>query len=157
MRFDRLPVRWKAGRVGKGLKQRLTFSRRRSHFLQARVGDLEFEQARGVQRTAAQRRTTSSRLNSLNSTATTADASTTLSLTIFADQPSRFVPPRQTEIAHSRDNLVNAKPASRGFRRMVDQRPQFALQRPVIGLGSLAQALHLLLGHALDRKIDPQL
>src|SRR5580693_878904 len=107
----------------------------------------------GARRVAPRSRgTISSRLRSLKSKATTADASTTLSVTVFADEPRRFVSPHQTEAAHFRDDLVNRQRAGSSG-RFVDQRPQFALQRPVVGLCAFAQAPHLILWHALDRKV----
>src|ERR1700722_19468293 len=107
--------------------------------------------ARGV---ATRRRgTISSRLKSLNSKATIADASTTLSVTVFADEPRRFVPPRKIKAPHSGDDFVNSEPAQRPG-RLVDQRPQFALQRPVVGFGAFAQPPHLVFWHAFDRKVQ---
>ena len=50
-------------------------------------------------------------------------------------------------------NVVDSEPALPVAGRLIDQRPQFALQRAMIGLGALAQPLHLLLRHALDRKV----
>src|SRR5258708_4747316 len=99
------------------------------------------------------RGTISSRFSSLNSKATIADASTTLSVTVFADEPRCFVPPRETESAYPGDDFVNSKPARRP-RRLVDQRPQFALQRPMVGFGAFAQPPHLFFWHAFDRKVQ---
>jgi hypothetical protein len=93
--------------------------------------------------------TTVSRANSLNSNATMADASTTLSVTVFADQPRRFVPPREIKLTDPFGNLVIGQPARRGPCRLVDHGPQFALQLAMIGLGALAQPLHLFLGTPL--------
>src|SRR5271170_4264505 len=108
----------------------------------------------GARRVASRSRgTISSRFSSLNSKAAIADASTTLSVTVFADEPRRFVPPREIEAAHSGDDFVNAKPARRPG-RLVDQRPQFALQRPMVGFGAFAQPPQLLLRHAFDRKVQ---
>src|ERR1700722_9199243 len=108
----------------------------------------------GARRVALRRRATiSSRFSSLNSNATIADASTTLSVTVFADEPRRFVPPREIEARDPRDDLVHPKPAWRP-RRLVDQRPQFALQRPMVGFGTFAQPPDLVFWHAFDRKIQ---
>src|ERR1700722_11480497 len=78
---------------------------------------------------------------------------TTLSVTVFADEPRRFVPPREIEPPHSGDDFVNSEPARRP-RRLVNQRPQFALQRPMVGFGAFAQPPHLVLWHAFDRKVQ---
>src|ERR1700722_20300498 len=108
----------------------------------------------GARRGASRRRgTLSSRFSSLNSKATIAVASTTLSVTVFADEPRRFVPPREIKAPHSGDDFVNSEPAQRP-RRLVDQRPQFALQRPTVGFGAFAQPPHLVFWHAFDRKVQ---
>src|SRR5580693_9313239 len=108
----------------------------------------------GAWRVASRSRgTISSRVSSLNSKATTADASMTLSVTVFADEPRRFVPPREIKPPHPSDDFVNSKPARRPG-RLVDQRPQFALQRPMVGFSAFAQPPHLVLWHAFDRKVQ---
>src|SRR5271155_6133099 len=105
----------------------------------------------GARRVAPRsRETISSCFSSLNSKATIADASTTLSVTVFADEPRCFVPPREIKPPHSGDDFVYSEPARRP-RRLVDQRPQFALQRPMVGFGAFAQPPHLVLWHAFDR------
>ena len=82
-----------------------------------------------------------------------ADASTTLSVTVFADEPRRFVAPPKIKTPHSGDDFVNSKPARRPC-RLVDQRPQFALQRPMVGFGAFTQPPYLVLWHAFDRKVQ---
>jgi hypothetical protein len=60
-----------------------------------------------MQGSAARRGTTCSRVSSLNNNATTADASTTLSVAVFADQPHRFVAALKTEFAHRDRYLID--------------------------------------------------
>jgi hypothetical protein len=55
------------------------------------------------------------------SNATIAEASTTLSVTVFADEPRRFVPSREIEARDPGDDFVNPQPTWRR-RSLVDQR-----------------------------------
>jgi hypothetical protein len=87
------------------------------------------------------------------SNATIAEASTTLSVTVFADEPRRFVPSREIEARDPGDDFVNPQPTWRR-RSLVDQRPQFALQRPMVSFGALAQPPDLVFRHAFDREIQ---
>ena len=120
---DRLSEIENASRQGKSFEQRLSFRGGGANFLQAARSRLRTLMRPGAHRVAPRsRRAISSRLNSLKSNATMADASTTLSFTVFADEPRRFVSPGQTETAHSRDDFVHGeRPLRPG--RFVDQRP----------------------------------
>jgi hypothetical protein len=100
----------------------------------------------GARSEAPRRRgTTSSRINSLNNNATMADASTTLSVAVFAGQPRRFVAALKTELADPGRSFVDGQFAPRNAGRRIDQRPQFALQRTMIGFAALAKQRDLLL------------
>jgi hypothetical protein len=82
-----------------------------------------------------------------------AELSTTLSVTILLDQSRGFVPPHEIELAQFGDDFVNSKPAQ-GPRRFFNQRPQFALQPPMVGFGAFAQPPHLVLWHIFDRQVQ---
>ncbi len=82
---------------GKSFEQGLPLAGRCADFFQTRIRDFKSNQAWSVESCAAQLRTISSRVSSLNSSATIADASATLIVTVFPDQPRRFVPPHKTE------------------------------------------------------------
>ena len=60
---------------------------------------------------------------------------TTLIVTVFPDEPLSFVSPHKAETVRFRDDFVDRQLARRS-RRLVDERPQFALQRPMVGLGA---------------------
>ena len=75
----------------------------------------------------------------------------TLAVTVFSDQPRRFVTALEAELADSRRDLLDRKFARRRPGRLIEERAQFALQRAMIGLCALAQPRHLLLRHAFDR------
>src|SRR5205807_9313472 len=94
-----------------------------------------------------------SRVRSSNKSATMAEASTTLAVTVFADQPRRLVAALEAELADSGRDLLDRKLARRRPGRLLNERAQFALQRAMIGLGALAQPRHLLLRHAFDRQV----
>ncbi len=55
----------------------------------------------------------------------------------------------------NRDAMINvaAELLRPNGRRRIDQRPKFALQRPMISLGAHSEYRYLLLRHAFDRKV----
>jgi hypothetical protein len=75
----------------------------------------------------------------LNNKATMTEASTTLSVTVFANQPNRFVAALKTELARFGGNFVDGQFARQAAGGRLYQRPQFALERAMIGLGALAE------------------
>src|SRR5581483_5142491 len=85
------------------------------------------------------RRTISSRVVSLKRRATTAEASTTLKVTVFADQPRRLVAALKAERGDFGGDLIDRKLYRNACRSFVDQRPQLSLERPRVGLGAGAE------------------
>jgi hypothetical protein len=152
LEIDRLQRDRKRLKQRKSFEQRLPLGGGTAIFFKHAFA-ISYPMKLGARRVASRsRETILSRVSSLNSNATIADASTTLSVTIFSDQPRRVVPPHEIEPAHSSDDFVNCELARRPG-RLIDQRPQFALRRPMVGLDAFAQPSHLLLRHALDRKV----
>src|SRR5579862_484953 len=89
---------------------------------------------------------------SANATAANADASMTLSVTIFTDHARGLVRGLQARGPYLREELFHRDfgPAH-GF---VNERKQFALQRAVVALCAPLQQLDFFRRNVLDRKVD---
>src|SRR6185437_16337762 len=82
-----------------------------------------------------------------------AEASATLSVTVFANPFGGFLRARDRKFLQALHDLAD-RLLLRGFADLIDNCPQFALQRTVIALRALAQDFDLLLRHILDREVD---
>src|SRR5579872_734902 len=103
--------------------------------------------------TPCRRATISSRVVSLKSKATTAEASTTLTVTIFPDQPRCLVAALKTERGGLGGNFIHRQFQGYARRGLIDQRPQLPLERPMIGFSPGAELQHLLFRHGFDRQV----